>query len=233
MADSVAVLSAGAAQGLIGALADTLRQQLDVVTTGRFGAVGAMQDAFRAGEPCDVFVSTHTMIEAMITSGELSADGAGPIGKVSTGVAVPAGRPMPSVSAPEDFAGALSSASTLWVPDMFKSTAGQHIARVLEALGLRQALDSRIRMFANGATAMKAMADSGDPHALGCTQMSEILFTPGVQWVDALPREFELATTYSAAVSGRASRADLARAVVQQLRAHHHDELARRCGFER
>ena len=55
-------------------------------------------------------------------------------------------------------------------------------------------------MFANGATAMRELAGAGDAGAIGCTQATEIRYTPGLALVGALPAPFALATVYSAAV---------------------------------
>ena len=38
------------------------------------------------------------------------------------------------------------------------------------------------------------------PRVIGCTQITEIHYTPGVSLVGALPKEFELATVYSVGV---------------------------------
>jgi molybdate transport system substrate-binding protein len=233
MSITLQLLCAGAAQGLVTALAETVRERLDLVTAGRFGAVGSMRDAFNSGEPCDVFVSTQSMIESMIAEGSLAREGFAPLGGVSTGVGVPAGCSAPPVDTPEALAAALDSASSIWLPDMVKSTAGQHVARVLEALGIRERIDGRIRMFPNGATAMREMVASGDRGAIGITQASEILFTPGASLIDLLPARFELTTVYSAAVAKRSERPSLAGEFIALLISGEQDELARRCGFVR
>ena len=53
---------------------------------------------------------------------------------------------------------------------------------------------------------MREMAASSDRHAIGCTQVTEINYTEGVQLVAPLPVEFELATVYAAAVTARTMR---------------------------
>jgi molybdate transport system substrate-binding protein len=44
------------------------------------------------------------------------------------------------------------------------------------------------------------MAECDDPQVIGCTQVTEIVITPGVDLVADLPPAFELATVYTAAV---------------------------------
>ena len=57
------------------------------------------------------------------------------------------------------------------------------------------------------ATAMKELALHPGTGAMGCTQITEINYTPGVALVGPLPDAFELATVYTAAVSATVSRA--------------------------
>ena len=51
---------------------------------------------------------------------------------------------------------------------------------------------------------MREMAQAGERGSIGCTQVTEILYTPGVQLAGVLPPEFELATVYTAAVCSAA-----------------------------
>ena len=64
---------------------------------------------------------------------------------------------------------------------------------------------------------MKALSETGCGGAIGCTQVTEILYTPGVTLVDVLPPEFELATVYTAAVCTGSAAPDAARALVALL----------------
>ena len=89
----LAFLSAGAAQGLVQALQGEFEAKTGARMLGRFGAVGAMQEALLAGEPCDLFISTDKMVHEFLAEGRLRAASAAPLGRVHTGVAVVAGAP--------------------------------------------------------------------------------------------------------------------------------------------
>lgn len=232
MTQAIATLCAGASQGLVTAIADRLRDELAAHTSGRFGAVGAMKEAFIAGDPCDLMILTDTMIRSMVAEGQLSARGVTPLGTVRTGVAVPTGARLPDISTSESLTAAFGQASSLWIPDTVRSTAGIHVRKVLESLGLAESMQPRLREFPNGATAMRAMADSGEAGAIGCTQISEILFTKGVALVAPLPKQFELGTVYTAAVSARATQPALAERVIALLASESSAGLRRQCGFE-
>jgi molybdate transport system substrate-binding protein len=64
---------------------------------------------------------------------------------------------------------------------------------------------------------MRVLAESGPPGALGCTQVTEILYTPGLTLVGPLPEPFGLATVYAAGVARGASDAALATTFIELL----------------
>jgi molybdate transport system substrate-binding protein len=136
------------------------------------------------------------------------------------------------VSTPEALAAALRAADVVHYPDPQRATAGIHFAKVLRELGLDAELQPRLRTFPNGATAMRELATSPAAHPIGCTQVTEILFTPGVDLVDLLPPEFELATVYTAAVPAHADHPALATRFIEMMAAPDTAELRQRCGFE-
>ena len=79
---------------------------------------------------------------------------------------------------------------------------------------------------------MRALADAADADALGCTQASEIVATPGIVLVGALPEPFALATVYSAAVATVAASDDLARRFIAVLGGAESLALRRAAGFD-
>lgn len=196
---TIHVLSGGAAQGLVGALAKAL-QARSLAVDGTFGAVGAMRDRLLAGTPCDLLILTDALVRELEQQGRVVPGSATPIGRVRTGVAVKAGEALPTVDSEQALTRLLERATAFYIPDPVKSTAGIHVMGVLRRLGLEERLASRLRAFPNGATAMREMATSGPAGSVGCTQVTEILYTPGVQLAGGLPQEFELATVYTAGV---------------------------------
>lgn len=222
------VLSAGAAQGVVTALA----KQAGLEIAGSFGAVGAMREKLLAGEPADLVILTRALIDGLAGDGKVLADSRADLGTVRTGVAVRAGDQAPDVSAPDALRAALLAAGAVYCPDPEKATAGIHFVKVLDALGIRQQVAPRLRAYPNGATAMRELAGSRDAHPIGCTQITEILNTPGVTLVGPLPTQFELATVYSAGVCSRAADPASARNFIALLTSETTREPRRRAGFE-
>jgi molybdate transport system substrate-binding protein len=232
MPTELKLLCAGAAKGLVHALAPRLRDETGATVGGRFGAVGAMKEALLAGEPCDLMVTTETMARELEAEGRLRAGSLVPLGRVRTGVAVRRGTPPPDVCSRAALAAALAAADALFVPDTVRSTAGQHVARVLDALGLRDALAPRLREYPNGATAMAELAACDAASPIGITQVTEILYTEGATLVAPLPAEFELATVYVAAVAAGAASPELAARFIAMLAGEAAAALRAEAGFE-
>jgi molybdate transport system substrate-binding protein len=225
-------LSGGAAQGLVQALQADFEAAGGPRLQGRFGAVGAMQEALLAGtEPCDLFISTHKMVQELLAAGRLRAGSAAPLGRVHTGVAVAAGEADPAIGTPDELRSTLAAATALYFPDPERATAGIHFAKVLAELGLAEQTLPRWRTCPNGATAMREMAAGGPAGAVGCTQVSEILITPGVRLVGALPRQFELATLYTAAVTAGARQPEAAAHFISLLISPAQRAQRERCGL--
>jgi molybdate transport system substrate-binding protein len=217
VAKTIRLLSGGAAQGLVRQLQDRFLAESGYRVEGNFGAVGAMRDKLLAGEPCDLVILTQALVGQLIAGGYVIAGSQAPLGVVKTGVAVKAGESAPRVDTAAALNAALLAARGIYFPDPFKATAGIHFMRVLQALGIAEALAARLRPFPNGATAMREMAQAGEPGLIGCTQVTEILYTPGVQLVDLLPSEFELATVYTAGVCSAAQEPAAAADLIRLL----------------
>ncbi len=197
----VNVLSAGACKGLFAALAQSEFGRHSLSFTGSFGAVGAMQEKLLSGEACDLLVLTLPMLERLADTGKVRADTITVIGVVATGIAVRTGSQWPNVSSAHLLGANLLAARGIHFPDPARATAGVHFARVLSELGIAAQLADRCHHYPNGAAAMSALAAQVSPLQIGCTQISEILYTPGIDLVADLPAPFTLATPYAAALT--------------------------------
>jgi molybdate transport system substrate-binding protein len=103
---------------------------------------------------------------------------------------------------------------------------------MLCSMGIGAEAAPKFRQGTNGAAAMRELAQSSAVHPVGCTQVTEIAFTPGVTLVGPLPGQFELATEYCAAVAARAQQPESAARFAALLAGPAASELRRRCGFD-
>ena len=205
-------VSAGAAHGLV----DAIAREYGVPVGGSFGAVGAMMEKLDAGEPADIVILTRPQVDRLAAQSRVLPQSVADIGIVPTSIAVRIADGAPDVGSEAGLRAALLAADAIHFPDPARATAGIHFAKVIDALGIRGEVESRLRTHPNGATAMRTLADASG-HPIGCTQATEILATPGVRLVGPLPKGFELDTLYTAAVHAHAADRKAAGAFVQKL----------------
>ncbi len=231
MSRFIHLLSGGAAQGLVNDLKPSIEIATSTMMSSTFGAVGLMKQKLIEGAPCDVVILTAALIEQLTASGHVLAGSARHLGPVKTGVAVKSGSPWPQVETAEQLKAAMLAATGIYFPDPQLATAGIHFMKVLNGLGIADTVASKLRPYPNGNTAMNAMAACDDPQVIGCTQVTEILITAGVDLVANLPIEFELATMYTAGVRSTSTCAQQAQAMIDILTSSEHANLRARGGF--
>ncbi|MEO8677235.1 MAG: substrate-binding domain-containing protein [Casimicrobiaceae bacterium] len=229
---TLAVLCAGAAKGLVAALESAFEAETGETIDGTFGAVGALREKLLAGEPCDVIVLTAPLVDTLKKDGRVVPGSAAPLGTVRTGIAARAGEPLPDIHDAAALRATLLGASRLLFPDPQRATAGIHFVGVLRRLGVHDDVAPRCATFPNGATAMRALAEMREHGAVGCTQVTEINYTPGVALAGALPPGFDLATVYTAAVCTGARDRVVAQRFVHLLGGAESRALRARGGFE-
>lgn len=225
------VLSAGAAKGVVQALAGPFEAAAGARIEATFDSAGAISNAVTGGTGCDLVILPAAMLDTLAAQALVDGDSIAALGRVPTGIAVAAGDPLPDVHDADALKAALVAASAMYCPDTMRSTAGIHFTGVLRALGLYDGSLAKLRAYANGAQAMAALAHAGAQRAIGCTQITEILYTPGVVLVAALPAPFELATIYGVAVASNTSASSPARSFAARLTGAATQPLRRAGGF--
>jgi molybdate transport system substrate-binding protein len=228
---TIRILSGGAAQGLVEALQSSFEASTGCKIDGAFGAVGAMKGRLLAGEPADIMILSRALIDGLARDGHVVAQSAKDIGAVQTAIAVRSGDPAPAIGGAAELRAALLASDAIHFPDPEQSTAGIHFAKVLRDLGVRDALADRLRPAPNGATAMRALAESKSRRPLGCTQATEIIATPGIVLVAPLPPGCDLATVYSCAIAAKAGAPVEAAEFIAMLSGDPGRDPRRRLGF--
>jgi molybdate transport system substrate-binding protein len=228
---SLKILSGGAAQGLVASLKPEFKAMTGLDIEGEFGAVGAMADKLRGGAAADIVVLTAGMIADLARENLVATASVKDIGLVETAIAIRAGDPQVAVHDAAALRAALLAADAIFVPDTRASTAGIHVAKVLGQLGIADEVAARLKIFPNGATAMRNLAASTAARPIGCTQSTEILATAGVTLSGSLPQGCELSTVYTAAVATQAADAGHAQALIDLLTGAAAREQRNRAGF--
>jgi molybdate transport system substrate-binding protein len=225
------ILSGGAAQGLVASLAPKFKVQTGFDIEGEFGAVGAVADKLRSGTPADIVVLTAAIIAKLAEESWVVSTLIADIGLVETAIAVRIGDPLVAIADAATLRDALLAADAIFVPDIRASTAGTHVAKILQQLGIADDVTGRLKIFPNGATAMRSLAETDALRPIGCTQSTEIISTPGVVLSGPLPPGCELSTMYTAAVTRQAANARRAQSLIDLLIGPDQHESRERAGF--
>ena len=228
---SLNILGGGAAQGLVASLAPAFKARTGFEIAGEFGAVGAMADKVRQGTAADIVILTAAILATLAEEKLLAASSITNIGLVETALAVRTGDPLVTVRDATGLRECLLASDAIFVPDTKAATAGIHLAKVLAQLGIADEIAARLRIFPNGATAMRELAASDSQRPIGCTQSTEIISTKGVMLSGALPPGCELATMYTAGVTTKAAHAPQAQELIGLLIGAGQREQRERAGF--
>jgi molybdate transport system substrate-binding protein len=225
------VLSGGAAQGLVKSLAAAFKAKTGFDIAGEFGAVGAMADKLRNGVATDIIILTSALVATLADEKLVVPSSIKDLGLVETALAVRARDSKVTASSADDLRRALLASDEVYVPDTKASTAGIHVAKVLAQLGISDEVAGRLKIYPNGATAMRELASSSAKRPIGCTQSTEIISTEGVQLSGSLPKGCELATMYTAGVTTSAAHASEAQALIHSLTSSDARDARTRAGF--
>jgi molybdate transport system substrate-binding protein len=225
------ILSGGAAHGLVADLAPAFKARTGFAIKGEFGAVGGMADKLRNGVATDIIILTSALVAKLAGETLVVPSSIKDVGLVETALAVRSADPIVSAKNADELRAAFLAADAIFVPDTRASTAGIHVAKVLAQLGIADEVSARLKVYPNGATAMRELAASSAARPLGCTQSTEIIATKGVTLSGALPKGSELATMYTAGIATRAAHAGEAEALIELLTGTEAREARARAGF--
>jgi molybdate transport system substrate-binding protein len=199
------VLAAGAVRDVVRELADEHTKATGVKVDVSFGAMGRLKARIGTRERVDVVILTPLVFEELIESGKFGVTRRAAVGRVGVGVAVRKGVVRPDIATTESFRSALLSAPALLYGDPEATSSGAYFAKVIDKLGLSEAVRAKTMTFADGHEVMTHLGRTAGA-AIGVTQISEILanLATGGEFVGPLPPELQNYTVYEAAVSSNA-----------------------------
>lgn len=196
-AADISVLSAAAVQVPLTELAERFEQTTGHHVRLEFSTGGGVESKMRGGAHPDLVINAAERVQALAKDG-LAAPGARSLGIVHMGVAVRKGGKTPDLSSADAFRASLLAAPSIAYGDPAKgATTGIHFAKVLDRLGIQDAVRGKSLLAANGLDVMKLVA-AGEAE-IGVTQISEILHVKGDTLAGPLPAELQLASNYSVA----------------------------------
>ena len=211
------VLSAGAVKSGVSQVAKEFERATGTRVTVEFNTAPELRKRIAAGEAADVVVAPPSAMDEFQKLGKIDAGTRGFVGHSRMGVVVHAQAQSPDVSDTAAFKRALLAAS---VVVHNKASSGIYSARMLEKLGLKEALGAKVVVVDTGSAVMKTVAERG-PGAVGLAQISEVMVMVdkgcAVKLAAPLPDEVQNVTSYDAAATSASKAPDAARALARQL----------------
>ena len=208
-ATDLTVLSAAAMKGVVQNVPDHFFAETGAHVHFVFGTAGQIREKVLAGDRFDVVIIPPPLLADLAKRGLVKGKSIKDVGSVRIGAAVKAGDPLPKIGDEASFKQTLLGAASIGMADPGTgATSGIYLAKLMDRLGVTEAIRAKVKYYPEGQTAMEAMA-KGEV-ALGIGQISEIMPVPGVTLVGPIPENLQLKTIYGAGIASKGSSQVLA-----------------------
>jgi molybdate transport system substrate-binding protein len=182
-----------------------------------FATVGVLVKRLQDGETADVVIIPRQGFETLIKDRKVSPNSVAAVAHGGIGIAVRKGTPKPDIATPEALKAALLAAKSItYLDPAAGGTSGPYFARLLERLGIAEAVKSKTVLHRNAAAAA-ALLVNGEAD-IGVNLIQEFIPIAGVELVGPLPADLQLRIDFAAAVTDAAKDAAAAKALVDFLR---------------
>ena len=164
------------------------------------------------GEQFDLLISGSTVVDEWIKSRRLMAESRTDVARSGIGVEVRKGAPKPDISSVEAFKQTLLNAKSI---AYLKVGSGIYLERLLERLGIAGTLQTKVTR-PDSDIVSELVADG--KIELGLVVITQILTTPGVEFVGPLPPEIQSYVKFTAGISSSTKVSAEARKLIDFLR---------------
>jgi molybdate transport system substrate-binding protein len=220
-----------ALSGVLKELEPAFRQEHGRSFAMTFGPGGVTSERVRSGGIADVVVSSPPTLTELTEAGFLVPGSTAEIARSIVGVAVPAGAPKPRIDSVEHFRQALLDAKIVaYTNPATGAASGVHFVKVLERLGITDAINAKARLGSGGPVA--EFLARGEA-TLAIQQICEHMLVPGVEVVGPVPAELQAVTTLGVALHARAPSPEPARALIAVLLSERGQSIMGKHGLER
>jgi molybdate transport system substrate-binding protein len=213
-ADDLTILSAAAVRPALIEVPPIYAKASGHRVTVSFGNATAIQSKVTAGEAVDIVILPPAQLDPLVRQSFVGA--ARPFGVVRLGVAGRSGGPQPPVTTPDEFKRALLAAASFGMPDPADgSTSSTYLVKLMNELGIADAMRPKIKLFPDGTKALEAIARG--EIALTVAPITSIRVVGGVNMIGPLPETLQLKTVYAAALATKAAGSAAANSLMTTL----------------
>jgi molybdate transport system substrate-binding protein len=228
-ADEIRVLSGGGAQGVLRAVIPEFERATGHQVRPTFAHVNVVQQKLAAGEKADLIFLPAPLIARVEKTLPLRSGGRVALARVGIAVIIRKGTTAPDISTPEAVRQMLVNAQSIEFPPE-NGPVGGHLARVIEKLGIADAVKPKL--------VIKAAIDGGaqlvaDGKAdLAMQLLSEVQSADGITVVGMLPPDLQNFVVYGSAIPASNDKPDAALAFVKFLSDPNTKDVWKAAGFE-
>jgi molybdate transport system substrate-binding protein len=227
-ADELKVLSPGALEPAMAAVADGFRRQTGHAVRIEFATAAEIRERGRVSPLMVELVAAPDGLIAELAKANRVASKPFSLGRVGLGVVMRAGSTVPDISTPQALRAALLAAKTIVYN---RASSGQGIETLIQKLGLTEQVAARTERFPDAESVMRHMMASesgaigfGAPTAIGLYTGSRL------RYVGPVPTELQSYTQYAVVATPTAS--PLAQAFLDYLAGSEARALVARAGVE-
>ena len=195
-----------------------------------FDTAGALRQKLAGGARGDILIMPVESFAAYEKEGLVVPGTRRDLGKVSMGVAVKQGAPLPDISTVEALKKTLRDAKTVTYMDPDKGSSGKYFDTVvLPRLGMRDEVRAKAKWGEGGSTAVKVASGEAE---IAFQNVSELMGVTGATVVGLLPAELQQPIVYSGAVMKDAKHPAEARQLLDYLASPEGRSAFARHGFQ-
>lgn len=181
-----------------------------VITT--FTGSANIKKQIAAGEVYDLVIAGGSVIDAFINEGRVVAGSRVDLMKSGIGVAVRAGAPRPDISSSRALKDAVLAASSIGYST---GPSGDYMVSLFDRMGVADQVKPKLKQVPSGER-IGAFITSGQAE-IGFQQISELMESPGVDYLGPLPSDVQKITVFSSGIHSKAKEPEAARALVRFL----------------
>ena len=226
-AQELKILSAGALEPAMAALADAFRRGAGYAVRTEFATAAEIRQRGRAVLPVELVAAPEAVIAELAKANRLIAKPV-PLGRIGLGIVMRAGSPAPDLSTAPALREALLAAKVVVYN---RASSGQGVETLIQKLGLTDSLKDRTVRFPDAEAVMRHMM-SEVSSAIGFGAPTAISLYTGSQlrYVGPVPPELQNYTSYSVAATVAAT--PLAQAFLSFLSGGDARALIQKAGVE-
>jgi molybdate transport system substrate-binding protein len=215
-AAEIRVLSVGAVQNAVMALADAFAKESGHQVSFTIGSPAVVMQKIKDNETFDAVIVSEPAMDQLDKEGTVNPESRVRLANTGMGVAVRDGAPVPDLTTPEAFKQALLAAKSIVYGDpALPNQSGEKAERILLKAGLLETLKPKLQVVP-GQAASQAMIAKGEIE-LGLYNVSEIPDGKGVKLAGAVPAPLQISTTYEGALLSDGSVPEAATAFIRFL----------------